>query len=143
MKSKFYIALFFILTLCSQREEVYALQQTQLTGTVKDANGETLVGVSVKLKNSQIATSTDLNGQFALTVPTGQQILVFSYIGFVTQEVAVNNNTKLDVVLLEDFKALDEVVVVGYGTQKKGNVIGSVSQVGAEQIKGRNVAQLS
>lgn len=143
MKSKFYTAFFLILTICFQRENVFAIQQSQLTGIVKDIQGEPLVGVSVRLKNSPIATSSDSNGQFTLSVPAGQQFLVLSYVGFVTQEVAVNNNTKFDIVLLEDYKALDEVVVIGYGTQKKGNVIGSVSQVSADQIKGRNVSQLS
>jgi len=104
-------------------------------GRVTDATGASLPGVSIKLKNTTVATSTDNSGRFSITVPQNS-VLQFSYMGYVTQEIAVDNRTTINVRLLENSQALSEVVVVGYGTQKKAVVSGAVTAVkGAELAK--------
>lgn len=114
-------------------------QQVSLTvaGTVKSTDGETLPGVGIRIKNTDLSSSTDVNGNFKITVPSGNSVLVFSYIGFTMQEVAVNNRTTINIELQADSKALDEVVVVGYGTQKRVNLTGSVSTVNGATLTER------
>ncbi|SFE66377.1 SusC/RagA family TonB-linked outer membrane protein [Spirosoma endophyticum] len=112
-----------------------------ITGTVKGQNGETLPGINVVIKNTTKGTSTDANGKFTIDAPA-DAILVFSGIGFTTQEVSVNRRSKLDVALVTDNKQLDEVVVVGYGTQKRNSLTNSVSQIGAEEIARRPVSNI-
>lgn len=115
----------------------------RVSGKVTDGNGFSLPGVSVKVKGTSIGTSTDANGNYSLTVPPGAT-LIFSYMGFAATEVPVNNRSNINVKLSEDVKALNEVVVVGYGTQSKKSVTGSVASIGFEKIKDRsytNVAQ--
>lgn len=106
-----------------------------ITGTVKDSKGEPLPGVSVKIKSSKSGTSTDINGIFRLNLPTGNETLVFSFIGYETQEIALNGRTTLNVSLKESSKGLDEVVVVGYGTQKKSSLTGAVSTVALKKVQ--------
>jgi TonB-linked SusC/RagA family outer membrane protein len=117
--------------------------QIRVTGKVVDNMGLPLIGVSVKLTGTQTAVSTDVNGNYALSLPNGNGTLVFSYIGYVTHEVAVNNRTSINVTLLEDSKSLDDVVVVGYGTQKKANLTGSVDVISGEQIANRPAAKVA
>ncbi|QMW03083.1 SusC/RagA family TonB-linked outer membrane protein [Spirosoma foliorum] len=112
-----------------------------VTGTVKSESGETLPGVNVVIKNTTKGTTTDANGKFTLDVPA-TAILVFSGIGFVTKEVPVNGRSRLDVSLVTDNKQLDEVVVVGYGTQKRESLTNSVSQIGGEEIARRPVSNI-
>ncbi|GHV49968.1 SusC/RagA family TonB-linked outer membrane protein [Bacteroidia bacterium] len=109
-------------------------QQAKITvsGTVSDAFGP-VVGASVMEKGTTNGTVTDVNGNFSLSV-SSNAVLVVSYIGFVTQEIPVNGRAKLEVVLREDTKTIGEIVVVGYGTQKKVNLTGSVSSVNIEEI---------
>ncbi|KAA6316842.1 TonB-dependent receptor SusC, partial [termite gut metagenome] len=114
-------------------------QNRQITGTVFDAvSEESLIGVSVAVKGTPRGTITDLNGQFAIDVPAGS-ILELSYIGYVKQEVAVGNQTYIRVSLQENTKLIDEVVVVGFGTQKKVNLTGSVGVATAKDIQDRPV----
>lgn len=110
-----------------------------IKGTVKDSDGETIIGASVIEKgNSKSATLTDMDGHFALTVST-KATLVISYVGYKTQEIQVNGNTNFAVVLHEDAQMLDELVVVGYGTQKKGNLTAAISTIKSDEImKGTN-----
>ncbi|HMG06935.1 MAG TPA: TonB-dependent receptor plug domain-containing protein, partial [Mucilaginibacter sp.] len=105
-----------------------------VTGTVTDEKGITLPGVSVKLKGTTSGVVTDASGKFSLRVP-GDGTLVFSFIGFVSQEVAVNNRTVLTVKLAEENKALNEVVVIGYGTAKRKDLTGAVSSIDNKTIK--------
>lgn len=107
-----------------------------ISGVVKDSNGEPIVGANVLEKSATNGTVTNMDGQFTLTVPTNAR-LVISYIGYNTQEINVAGRTVINVTLTEDFKALDEIVVVGYGTQKKVNLTGSVASVSSEDIKDR------
>ncbi len=115
---------------------IYAadLQQIQVSGTVLDGGGNPLPGVNVVVKNTTIGTTTDVNGKFSLTVPDRNAVLVASFIGFVTKEETVGTRSVIDFTLASEELALDEVVVVGYGTQKKVNVIGSVTTISTEEI---------
>ncbi|WP_242919929.1 SusC/RagA family TonB-linked outer membrane protein [Pontibacter liquoris] len=116
-------------------------QQTDVTvqGKVTDENGAALPGVTVVLKGSTRGTATDVNGTYTLAVPATGATLVFSYIGYSTKEVAVGNQTSLNVALGQDTKALQEVVVVGYGTQKKSDLTGSVTSVSEEEFQKGNI----
>ena len=108
-----------------------------ITGKVTSSDGETLPGVSIKVKNSSVASSSDVEGNFRITVPSGNAVLIFSYIGFTAQEVRVDNRSSLNVVLQPDNRTLQEVVVVGYGTQKKVNLTGSVATVSGTTLTDR------
>lgn len=117
---------------------VYA-QQIKVTGKVSSAAGEPLIGVSVKLKGTNTGASTDALGNYALTLPSGTGTLVFTYIGFTTKEEAIGNRTTINVTLADDEKQLEEVVVTGYGSQKRENITGAVSTVTSkdlERVKG-------
>jgi len=112
-------------------------QNRQITGKVTSSdNGDPLAGVSVKIKGTTTGTLTSVSGAFSLSVPANAT-LVFSYIGYVSQEVAVGSNSTLDVKLVPDVNTLTEVAVVsvGYGTQKRKDVTGAVSSIGAKQIE--------
>lgn len=122
----------------------YASAQSRaVTGKVTDSKGETLPGVSIKLKGTSIGATTSADGKYTINVSGNNSILVVTYIGFVTQEVVVNNQTSLDIALVSDVQGLEEVVVVGYGTQKKVNLTGSVASVSAEQLEKRAVTKSS
>jgi len=105
-----------------------------ISGKVTDKNGEALIGVSVKIKGSSIGTITDLNGNFSFSNVSPSTVLVFSYIGMNNQEVTVGDRTTLSVVLAENSVNMDEVVVVGYGTQKKSDITGSVTSVSKDRF---------
>src|SRR5690625_49424 len=106
-----------------------------ISGTVKDSDGEPLIGVNVVVKGSTKGTSTDFDGEFSLEEVDESAILVFSYIGYQTLEVAVDGRSQINVVMQEDLQQLDEIVVVGYGTQKKANLVGAVTAVSGAKIE--------
>lgn len=112
--------------------------QMTVTGTVTDEEGEPIIGASVRLKDSATGVSTNLDGQYAIQAGMGKA-LVFSYVGCKTHEVKVTGSV-IDVVLKADNQILDEVVVVGYGVQKKSNVTGAISQVKAEDMQNRTIS---
>ncbi|WP_460941772.1 TonB-dependent receptor [Spirosoma daeguense] len=114
-----------------------------ITGTVVDEKNEALPGVSILMKNTQRGTTTDKEGAFRLAVPDKSAVLVFSYVGYNTQEIAVGAQTVLTVKLIANDKSLEEVVVVGYGTQKKSDLTGAVGQVKGDIVAERNAVQLS
>ena len=118
------------------------LQSSVVKGVVKDSNGEPLLGVNVLVKGTTIGAVTDIDGNFSFEAPAGCT-LVISYIGFESQEVKVKGNAPLNIILKEDSEALDEVVVIGYGTQKKVNLTGAVSAVTGEEIAKRPVSNTS
>ena len=105
-----------------------------ITGKITGENGEELPGVSVLLKGTTTGATSDVNGVFKVSIPEGNGTLVFSYVGYLTQEVQVNNRSVIDVKLLNDTKALEEIVVVGYGTMKKSDVTGAITSVKAKDI---------
>ena len=108
-------------------------QQKTITGTVIDANNEPVIGASVLEKGTSNGTITNLDGEYSLSVSAGAT-LVFSYIGYKTQEVSIGNKTTIKITLVEDSEQLDEVVVVGYGVQKKSSMTASVASVSAKEI---------
>ena len=107
--------------------------QATVTGTVTDAEGIPLPGASVVVKGTSKGTTTDFDGNYAIEVPS-DGTLVFGYIGYKTTEAPVNNQSSVNISLEEDSALLDEVVVVGYGTQKKGEVTAAIASVEAEQL---------
>ncbi len=110
-------------------------QTLEVKGNVVDSSGGPLPGVSIVVENSTIGASTDFEGNFTITGVEQGQTLVFSYLGFITQRVVVSNADFLNITLAEDTQSLDEVVVIGYGTQKVSNISGAVSTVKAESIE--------
>jgi TonB-linked SusC/RagA family outer membrane protein len=106
-----------------------------VTGKVSDASGQPLHGVSVRLKGTTTGTVTDAKGEYSLQLPDGSGVLIFSYVGFATQELPVNNSAHLNVLLKEQLSALNEVIVVGYGTQKRSDVTGAIASVSAQNIQ--------
>lgn len=122
---------------------VEARQVTTVQGMVTSDNGESLPGVTVVLKGTTVGTVTGQDGTYKLNVPNGSGTLVFSFIGYATQEIAIEGKTTINVVLSENTETLEEVVVVGYGEQKKANLTGAVSTVDAEVLSSRPVQNVS
>ena len=119
-------------------------QQKGLSGSVKDKNGDPLPGVSVVVKGTTIGTITDNDGNFRLNVPENSQTLSFSFVGMISQEVAISGQTTFNIVLQDETVGVEEVVVVGYGTQKKVNLTGAVSAVKIdEKITSRTLSNVS
>ena len=115
-------------------------------GTVTDESGEPLPGVTVRLKGSNtVGTITDFDGNYTLDIPDDAQnpVLIFSFVGFLEQEVPVNNRSVIDVQLASDVKALEEVVVVGYGTQRREEITSAVASVSAEEFNKGNITDVS
>lgn len=117
-------------------------QSISVTGTVVDQNGEPLMGVNVIEKGTTNGTMTDMDGRFTLSVP-GNATLQISYIGYTTEEVVVNNQTKLNITLKEDSQNLDELVVVGYGVVRKADLAGSVAVLDSKSFKDQPIVQVS
>lgn len=114
---------------------LYAQTSRQISGTVKDASGEPLIGVSVVIAGSTSGTITDANGRYRIDIPADKSRLTFSYVGFEPQTVDAGTRNTIDITLREDAKALDEVVVVGYGTMRKSDITGSVGSVKPEELR--------
>ena len=115
-------------------------QTITATGNVKDATGDPIIGASIVEKgNTSNGTITNLDGDFSLKVPANATLIV-SYIGMKTQEIAIKGKNKIDVTLSDDTKALDEVVVIGYGTAKRKDITGSVATVSSEVLSAVPVA---
>ncbi len=134
-----------ILTFLFLTVNSYSQSSFGVSGTVTDNAGAPLSGVSVSLKNGSVGTSTDLSGRFNLTVPNANGLLIFTYVGYTTQEIPIKNRTNISVQLVTAAKSLDDVVVVGYGTQRKSDLTGSVVSLRKEDFnKGvtTSVAQL-
>ena len=126
---KRYLTLFLMTLACCA-----GLQAKIIKGTVTDQNGETIISASIVVQDTSVGTITDLDGNYELDVPDEAKTLVVSYLGYKTSEVAISGAT-INVVLTEDTQALDEVVVTGYGTTKKRDLVTSVASVGADQLK--------
>jgi TonB-dependent starch-binding outer membrane protein SusC len=114
--------------------DIVAHVDISVSGTVNDETGSALPGVSVVIKGSTQGTVTDIQGKFTLSVPTQESVLVFSFIGYVTQEVPVGSQTTFAITMAPDAQTLSEVVVVGYGTQEKKDVTGAISSVKGEEL---------
>ena len=120
----------FLLSLSS----VAGFAQSQIKGNVKDSNGEPILGATVKVNGSKAATVTDLDGNFMVNAKPGSTITI-SYVGFETQTVTVKGTNLVPIVLKEDDRTLNDVVVIGYGVQKKSDLTGAVASVSGDAIK--------
>ncbi|MDR6944089.1 TonB-dependent receptor [Mucilaginibacter pocheonensis] len=118
---------------------VTSVKDIVITGHVRDEKGAPLPGVTIKIKGTNVGAQTGADGSYKVTAADNSAVLVFSFIGFVTREIPVGNQTQIDVVLKEQTSALNEIVVVGYGTQKKVNLTGAVSTVSGETLNKRPV----
>lgn len=137
------VALFLILLLAGS-SMVLSAQNRSISGKVFDTNEEPLIGVTVTIENTTIGAITDIDGAFTLQVPEGKVVLNVSYVGFVPQKVTVaSGQSNVTVRLSEDAVLLNEVVVVGYGKQKKVNLTGAVASVGGEELENRVTKSLS
>ena len=111
-------------------------QGTAIKGTVTDDKGVSLPGVTVSVKNNKaVSTITDVNGRYSISVPQGGTTLVFTFIGMQTQEVLIGNKTIINASMQATSTTLSDVVVIGYGTQKRGDVNGAISSITAKQIQ--------
>ena len=121
------------------------LQQLTVTGRVTDTStGEALPGVSIVVKGTAIGINSDLNGDYSINIPSSNATLVFSFIGYITQETVVSGRTRINIGMAVDVTALDEVIVVGYGTQKKSDITGTVASLPKEKLEmapNLNIAQ--
>ncbi len=128
--------IFTLLILAALALSAYS-QNGLITGKVSDAGGVSLPGVTVQIKGTTTGTTTNLDGEYSISVSGG--ILVFRFVGFITREIPVANQSVINVVLQEDVKMLSEVVVIGYGSQKKMDLTTAVSTVGEKEIKDRPI----
>ena len=132
MQKSISIFMSFLLLLCAAS----AFGQTgTVTGTITDSSRDPLVGVNVSVKGTTNGTITDVDGKFSLSGVSPQAVLLFSYIGFVSQEVTAGNQRTVNIQLREDAQSLEEVIVIGYGTRKAGELTGAVSTIKSEDIQ--------
>ncbi|MDN5204344.1 TonB-dependent receptor [Fulvivirgaceae bacterium BMA10] len=115
------------------------IEEKTITGKVTDENGNAVPGVNVLVKDTNIGTVTDVNGNFSLNVPDDAAVLVFSYVGYLKDEIEIGDKTIIDVSLSPDISTLSEIVVVGYGVQNKATLAGSVATVDASTFESRPV----
>ncbi len=114
-------------------------EEIDVSGKVTESNGAPLPGVNILVKGTQIGAITDVKGVYNLSVPDNLAVLVFSSIGFVTQEIEVGNQTNIDVTLQEDVSSLSEIVVIGYGTKQKREITGAISSIASDAIEKQSV----
>ena len=112
-----------------------AAQQNQITGNITDVNNQPLPGVTVLVKGTTKGTISDVNGNYSITVPSGANTLVFSFIGMQSQEVSINGQTTINVKMQQDVIGIEEVVAIGYGVTTKSDLTGSVSSVAADELE--------
>jgi TonB-dependent SusC/RagA subfamily outer membrane receptor len=113
-----------------------AAQRITITGTVTDGStGEALPAVNIVVQGTTTGTATDISGKYLITVPNEQSVLVFTFIGYNPQNITVGKQRQISVALIPNLKALSEVIVVGYGVQKKESVVGAISQASGEVVK--------
>ncbi|WKN43753.1 SusC/RagA family TonB-linked outer membrane protein [Tunicatimonas pelagia] len=115
----------------------------QITGTITDTEGEPLVGATILEKGTSNGTVSDIDGKYAINVTADDAILIFSYIGYISEEETLNSRSSIDIALVEDIASLDEIVVIGYGTQRRQNVSAAISTISTEAIEGRPVADFT
>src|SRR3546814_18809091 len=123
--------------------QLVSAQVRTVNGTVTDENSNPLAGISVQVKGGTAGTATNEEGVFHLEVPAGEIVLTFSSIGFRSEEVTVGGENQLTVVLESDAAALDEIVVIGYGTSKRRDLTGAISSISGDQVAAVPVANAS
>ena len=132
---------YFLLILALITTALLNAQNSEVNGSVSGADGLSIPGANVLIQGSSTGTTTDFDGNFSISVKSGD-VLIVSYIGFLTQSITISNQTSLTIVLQSDASELDEVVVVGYGTQKKSNLTGAISKVTNEKLDQIGVARV-
>lgn len=138
MKNLFFKAGIILLTLAFwgiSTPPLYAQQSSVVQGTVIDESGLPMIGVTVTVRGTTTATITDLDGNYNIKVPDSKTILQFSFLGFVQQNITVGNQSTINLTMKEDLQNLDEVVVVGYGVQKKSHLTGSISKLKGDGLE--------
>lgn len=130
------------IVISDKAEQASSSKTKRVSGTVKSANGESIIGANVKVTGTTIGCITDIDGNFTLEVPENAKLTV-SYIGFQTQEIAINGKSSVNIVLEEDTEMLDEIVVIGYGSMKKKDLTGAVAAIRGEKLSARKTTQLS
>lgn len=133
----------FILLLMIGSLNVYAQQSKTITGKVTDENRETIIGASISVEGTAIGTITDIDGNYSLVIPANTEKLKISYIGYITQYVAIKNESVINIILKDGTQAIDEIVVVGYGVQKKVNLTGSVASIDSKSLESRPLTNVS
>lgn len=131
---KLFQVLLVLTILCAIYSGNLSAQNVSISGRVTATDNQPIEGASVRLKQSSVGVTADNNGNFKISVPNAKGVLIFSYVGHSEQEVAINNRSVINVSLKEGDKQLDDVVVMGYGTRRKSDLTGSVSQVKAKEI---------
>jgi len=137
------IALFLFCLFFTNLGQMTVHAQTKVSGFVTDDKGVPLIGVSVKVKNTSLGASTDALGKYSLDMPDANSTLVISYIGFLSQEITPGERRSVDIQLAPDAAELNEVVIIGYGSQQKKNLTGAVSVVKAEEIQKRQATTVA
>lgn len=137
-KSRYLSVLFLLLSFVT-----FGQSSMVVTGKVTDGNGESVIGASVAVKGTTKGASTDVSGNFKIEVPNSSTVLVVSFVGYDTQEIMVGNKTNFNIVLTSKDNVLEEMVVIGYGTQKKSDLTGSVGVVKRDQLLERPAASLN
>ena len=123
-------------------KDLHAQQQAKtVTGTVTDVSGEPIIGANIRIKGTTTGTITDIDGNFSIKAEP-QSVIEVSYIGYLTQETVINNQKSIRFLLKEDTKTLDEVVVIGYGVQKKADLTGSVANINTEKLNTQSNANI-
>jgi len=117
-------------------------QEISVSGTVKDKAGNAIPGVTIVEKGTTNGTVSNVSGNYTIRVAGSSSVLIYSFVGLKTQEIEVGQNQNIDIVLEEDFAGIDEVVVVGYGTQRRGNITGAIASVNTEVIKDRPIQNI-
>jgi TonB-linked SusC/RagA family outer membrane protein len=123
---------------------VNSVQQARVTGLIKDAQtGEPLTGVNIIIEGTTVGVISDIEGKYSIEIPNADAVLAFSFVGYVPEKIAVAGQSVIDVSLIPDIKSLEEIVVVGYGTQNKRAVTGSVASIGFEKFKDRSYSNVT
>ena len=119
-----------------------AIQQQKITGTVSDKNGSPLSGVNIVITGTTQGAISDISGKYNIEVPQGSKSLTFTFIGMESQEISIGTSTQINVTMTESAIGLEEVVVVGYGSQKKVNLTGAVDGVSGDILQNRPAANV-
>ena len=117
-------------------------QRNRLSGKITDSKGTPLVGVTVLIKGTSIGTTTNIEGKYSFVMDKPGGTLVISYLGYESQEISINNRTVIDIVLQDETHAIEDVVVIGYGTKNKTKIVGAVNQVSSETFENKAISNL-
>lgn len=144
MESFFLRILLFVFAMCIPLSlSAKTMQRIPVTGVVTDDTGEPMAGVNIVVKGTTIGTMSDTDGKYTVQAPDRDAVLVYSYIGYISQEITAGNNTTLNVVMNEDTQQIEEVVVVGYGVQRRTTITGAVASVKGADINMSPVSNVS